>query len=117
MYWVDSHLRWWGRLPSRSGGGAGGGGFPQFAPQPLGVMTLLGAAAGVLFSKQRLQCLVLLLPLVFYLFGTYAVGDAVPRYLQPVEWIGFVFVGVLLDFMFQAAVAGYSGCRRWLAAG
>ena len=60
--------------------------------------------AGVVVSTRRLQCLALLLPLVLYMFATYAVGDAVRRYLQPVERIGFVFAGVLLDTVIQAFV-------------
>ena len=72
------------------------------------------AGAGVLFSRRRLQCLVLLLPLTLYLFATYAVGDAVSRYLQPVEWIGFVFVGVLFDLVLQAGAAGTARFRRSL---
>ena len=116
MRWVDRHLRWWGRLPVPSGeGSAGAGGaYPRFAPRPLGVLALLGAGAGVLFSRRRLQCLVLLLPLTLYLFATYAVGDAVSRYLQPVEWIGFVFVGVLFDLVLQAGAAGTARFRRSL---
>ena len=112
MSWVDRNLRWLGRTPDDPSGG----GYPGFTARPLGLMALLGAGAGVLLSGQRLQCLVLLLPLTLYLFGTYAVGDAVPRYLQPVEWIGFVFVGVLLDLMLQAGVSGCVVCRRWLVA-
>ena len=60
-------------------------------------MAVLGMVFGVACSRRNLQCLALFLPLAIYMFGTFAIGDAVTRYLQPVEWIGFVFVGVFLD--------------------
>ena len=112
--WVDETLRWLSRVPA-AGGSDSDSLFPTFRPRPLGVMACLGGFLGPLCSGKRLQCLVLLLPLMLYLFGTYAVGDAVPRYLQPVEWIGLVFAGVLLDLILQAASAVYALSRRWLS--
>ena len=56
------------------------------------------AGAALLFSHKRLQFFVLMLPVIIYLFGTYAVGDALSRYLFPVEWVGFIFAGVVIDF-------------------
>ena len=70
----------------------GEGPFPSFSPRPLGVMALGGSVLGVAISQRRQQCIASLLPLLLYLLGTFAVGDAVSRYLQPVEWIGFVLL-------------------------
>ena len=64
-------------------------------------MALGGSVLGVAISQRRQQCIALLLPLLLYLLGTFAVGDAVSRYLQPVEWIGFVFAGVALDLVLR----------------
>ena len=98
IFGVDRHLRWLGRSPSPSLSGAGSkGDFPSFVPRPLGLMAGLGMVFGVACSRRNLQCLALFLPLAIYMFGTFAIGDAVTRYLQPVEWIGFVFAGVFLD--------------------
>ena len=98
MFWLDRHLSWLGRSPISSFSGTGSkGGFPSFVPQPLGVTALLGMVFGAVCSRKNLQCFALFLPLVLYMFGTFAVGDAVRRYLQPVEWIGFIFVGVFFD--------------------
>jgi len=80
-------------------------------PRPLGLMAVIGMFFGVLFSKKRLLCIALLLPLLLYMFGTYAIGDAVRRYLQPVEWIGFVFVGVLLDLLIYFLYKSYQALR------
>ena len=96
MRWVDRYFSWWGRGPGSSGGGVSGS-FPVFEPKPLGLMASLGGVAGLVFPTKRLQCLALFLPFILYMFGTFAVGDAVRRYLQPVEWVGFVFVGVFFD--------------------
>ena len=102
MFWLDRHFSWLGRSPSPSFSGSGSkGGFPSFVPQPLGVTALLGMVFGFVCSRKNLQCFALFLPLVLYMLGTFAVGDAVRRYLQPVEWIGFVFVGVLFDRLFH----------------
>ena len=111
MRWVDQHLRWWGRRPLAFCSGSTCGKFPEFTPRPLGVMAALGVVSGVAFTRQRLQCLVLLFPLILYLSATYAVGDSVSRYLHPVEWIGFVFVGVFFDYVFQAGVMIYTSIR------
>ena len=111
MRWVDRYLRWWGHGPGSSGGGVPGN-FPAFEPQPLGLMASVGGVSGLVFSPKRLQCLALLLPLMLYMAGTYAVGDAVRRYLQPVDWIGFVFVGVVFDLVLQALWALHSYRRR-----
>ena len=100
MRWVDRHLGWLGRGRGSSKGGPSGD-FPVVQPKPLGLMASLGAVAGLVFSLKRLQCLALLLPLFLYMAGTYAVGDAVRRYLQPVDWVGFVLVGVLFDLIVQ----------------
>ena len=62
-------------------------------------MALGGNVLGVTLSKKRQLCIALLFPLLLYFFGSFSVGDAVSRYLQPVEWTGFVFAGVFLDFV------------------
>ncbi|CAI8170258.1 MAG: Uncharacterised protein [Prochlorococcus marinus str. MIT 9215] len=108
MRWVDRHLRWWGYVPGSSGGGAISD-FPVFEPRPLGLMTSVGGISGLPFSQKRLQCLALFLPLLLYLAGTYAVR----RYFQPVDWIGFVFVGVFLALIFQVLSAIHSYGRRF----
>ena len=112
MHWVDQHLRWWGHGPGSSGGKVSGD-FPAFEPKPLGLMASVGGISGLVFSQKRLQCLALFLPLFLYMAGTYAVGDALRRYLHPVDWIGFVFVGVLLDLILQALSAIHSYCCRF----
>ena len=106
LQFVSRHFSWLDRGPTRLEGPIGSGEqgpFPSFSPRPLGVMALAGSVLGATISKRRQQCIVLLLPLLLYLFGTFAVGDAVSRYLQPVEWIGVVFAGVCIDFLFRFA--------------
>ena len=41
------------------------------------------------------------LPLGLYLGIIFGIGDAVSRYLQPVDWIGIIFVGLGLDWLLQ----------------
>ena len=93
---VDRHFNWLGRS-LHGGGQPGGDPIPSFVPKPMGLFAVMGMIAGSTLSPMRLKCVVLLLPCSLYLFGTYAVGDAVARYLQPVDWLGFVFVGVFID--------------------
>ena len=97
---VNRHLNWVGRMPE-GGGGRNGDPIPSLVPRPMGVLALTGMITGLMLSSKRLKCLILLLPFSMYLFGTYAVGDAVARYLQPVDWVGFVFIGVFLDVLIQ----------------
>ena len=111
---VNRHLNWVGRMPE-GGGWRNGDPIPSLVPRPMGILALTGMITGLTMSSKRLKCLILLIPFSMYLFGTYAVGDAVARYLQPVEWIGMVFAGVLLDLILQAASAVYDLSRRWLS--
>ena len=104
LQFVARHFAWLDRGPARLNGPVGVGGegpFPSFSPRPLGVMAVGGSVLGVAISKRRQQCIALLLPFLLYLLGTFAVGDAVSRYLQPVEWIGFVFAGVAFDLVLR----------------
>ena len=118
LRFVSRHFAWLERGPARLDrpiGAGGEGPFPSFSPRPLGVMALCGGVLGVTLSKKRLQCIALLFPLLLYLFGSFAVGDAVSRYLQPVEWIGFVFAGVFLDLVLRFVEILISRARHSVA--
>jgi hypothetical protein len=83
---VERHLQWMrGQPPGPDG--------PALDLTPAGSLVGLGAVVSLLRPTRR-RALVLLLPAVLYTFGVFAVGDAVSRYLLPVEWIGII-LGVL----------------------
>ena len=111
--WVDQKRLWIICVPAAGGSGSDSL-FPAFSPRPFGIVASLGAFLGLVFSRKRLQCLVLLMPLTLYMFGTYSVRAAVPCYLQPVEWIGLVSAGVLLDLILQWAALADALLRRRL---
>ncbi|MEP6673463.1 MAG: hypothetical protein ABJF10_30225 [Chthoniobacter sp.] len=62
----------------------------------LGGLALWGLVMTLLPSR-FVRTSLLWLPLVFYLFGVFAVGDTVTRYLHPIEWILFVLIAIGLD--------------------
>lgn len=65
--------------------------------KPMGLAAIFGMIGGMIFSTKRLKLMTLFVPLFLYLAGSYSVGDAVSRYLHPVEWLGIVFAGVTID--------------------
>jgi hypothetical protein len=86
---VERHLQWMRRQPPGPDG-------PSLALTPAGALVGLGAVVSLLRPTRR-RALMLLLPAVLYGFGVFAVGDAVSRYLQPVEWIGIILAGLAID--------------------
>lgn len=96
--WVNAKLSWMGRSEKTDSTSAGGKEtFPSLRLKPLGYFSSLGVISGLLLSPKRLKVIALLIPSGLYIAGSFTVGDALSRYLQPVEWIGFVFVGVFID--------------------
>lgn len=73
--------------------------FPYFYPKPMSYSAFAGIVGGMIFSAKRLKLVILFIPLFLYLSSSFAVGDAVSRYLQPVEWLGVIFAGVALDLV------------------
>jgi hypothetical protein len=75
-----------------------------------GIRTLHPAWFGLLAVFGLLTCLrpgrwretsLLWLPLGLYLVIIFAIGDSVSRYLQPIEWVGIIFVALGFDWALQ----------------
>lgn len=67
-------------------------------PRAMGVLALLGLAV-CLLPRRFAATSVLWLPVACYFATVFAVGDRLPRYVQPVEWAGWVLVAVGLDVL------------------
>ena len=67
-------------------------------PAWFGLLALLGLMTCLRPSRWRLTS-PLWLSLLIYLGIIFSVGDTVARYLQPVDWIGIVFVALGLDWV------------------
>ncbi len=65
-------------------------------PYWMGILVLLGLAV-CLLPRRFAATSVLWLPVGCYFVTVFAVGDRLPRYVQPVEWVGWVLVVVGLD--------------------
>ena len=74
------------------------GGAPHIRLTWLGWLVALGCVA-LLRPKQFWAGVLIILPTALYLVGVYGIGDAVSRYVLPVEWIGFLLAVVGLDFL------------------
>lgn len=61
-----------------------------------GALALLGMFALAIRRKWR-ALLLLTAPTAAYIFVIFSVGDRVPRYLHPVDWIGLLFVVLAVD--------------------
>lgn len=94
--WIDQQLRPLAMLPGKTG-------MASMAPRPFGLLMLAGALLSLRPGLLR-KSLVLLLPSGLYLFAVFAVGDAVSRYLHPVEWVAFVLAGVAIEALILAAL-------------
>ena len=85
---------------------------PEIKLKWLGWLLTLGLVTCL--APRHFVCRALLwLPVVLYLFAVFSVGDAVRRYLQPVEWVGLVIIAMGLDSMAHFFVDGISRLRRW----
>lgn len=83
LYWVDYR-------PGPPGTAA------HINPTVLGWLLALGLVASL--SPRHFACrALLLLPVAFYLFTTFGVGDSVSRYLHPIDWAGIVLIAIGLD--------------------
>jgi hypothetical protein len=69
---------------------------PTITLTTLGWLLMVGLVACL--SPRYFVCRAILwLPVALYLFAVFGVGDAVRRYLHPVEWVGIVIIAVGLD--------------------
>jgi hypothetical protein len=71
-------------------------------PAWIGLLALFGFVTCLLPGRWR-QTSPLWFPVVLYLPIIFGIGDIVTRYLQPVEWVGIVFVALGLDWLLGAA--------------
>ncbi len=67
-------------------------------PHWMGFLVLLGLVV-CLLPRRFAATSVLWLPVGCYFATVFAVGDRLPRYVQPVEWVGWVLVVVGLDVL------------------
>ena len=90
------------------------GGDPEITLTWLGWLLTLGLVTCL--APRHFVCRALLwLPAALYLFAVFAVGDAVKRYLQPVEWVGLVIIAIGLDTTATLAVEGIARLRHRFA--
>jgi hypothetical protein len=80
-------------------------------------LTLLGwlLALGLLacLAPRHFICRALLwFPVAIYLFAIFGVGDAVRRYLHPVEWVGLVIVAIGLDSVATLLIDAFGRLRH-----
>lgn len=71
-------------------------GLESFSLRPFGLLLVLGVLRSLRPGLNRRAAL-LLLPTGVYLFAVFAVGDAVGRYLHPVEWVAFVLAVLAIE--------------------
>ena len=95
--WLDRRFRWLGREPKTNSKNKLHSKYPNIYLKPLGILAIAGALISTALKTKRRQRIALLTPLLIYLIGTYAIGDAMPRYLVPVDWVGMLFAGISLD--------------------
>ena len=69
---------------------------PEFGLRWPGWLAVLGLVF-CLLPGRFFPCLVVWLPSLAYMAACFSVGDAVGRYLQPIEWTGMVLAAVALD--------------------
>ena len=104
--WVDDLLRPLGMQPGRKG-------LESFSLRPFGLLIVLGFLRSLRPRLNRRAAL-LLLPTGVYLFAVFAVGDAVGRYLHPVEWVAFVLAVLAIEALVRLLLHGIRALSRSL---
>lgn len=92
-HWVDNLLRPLGVQPGKKG-------LDSFFLRPFGLLIALGFLRSLRPGLIRRAAL-LLLPSGIYLFAVFAVGDAVSRYLHPVEWVAFLLAMLAIEALLR----------------
>jgi len=77
----------------------------SFDPRPMGWLALLGLAV-CLFSRRFSATAVLWLSAGLYMLTVFAVADRLPRFVHPVEWVGWVLAAIALDALLCGAWFG-----------
>lgn len=93
--WFDGLLRPLGQANGQQG-------LATMMVRPFGWVVALGLAISL---RPRLirRASLLLVPSALYAVAVFAVGDAVPRYLHPIEWVGFVLGVIAIEFVIRQA--------------
>ena len=91
LIWYDAHVKFCNMTPGKPGES------PATRPTVLGWLALLGIASCFISIRRAKETFILWMSLIFYGMTVYAVGDALPRYLYPTDWILFVMVALGLD--------------------
>jgi hypothetical protein len=73
-------------------------GLASISVRPFGWLIALGLLLCLRPSFVRRAAL-LLIPTSLYVMAVFAVGDALPRYLHPIEWVGFVLAILALELL------------------
>jgi hypothetical protein len=106
--WMNSlsHALTWTTYSRR-----GTGESPEIRFTILGWLLALGLVACL--SPRYFVCRAFLwLPLACYLFATFGVGDALGRYLHPVDWVGLVIIAIGLDSVATLLAEAVTRMRR-----
>ena len=74
-------------------------------PAWLGVLAFFGFLTCFLHSRFKATS-PLWLPLLLYMGIIFAIGDGVSRYLQPIEWMGMIFIALGVDWLLQLFASG-----------
>ena len=84
---------------------------PNIGLAPLGWLLALGLVACL--APRYFVCRALLwFPVAIYLFAIFGVGDAVRRYMHPVEWVGLVIIAIGLDSVAALLADGIARMRH-----
>src|SRR5262249_41999922 len=80
---------------------------PQIRITWIGVLAASGFMIA-LVSGRGIQSVLLVLPALFHHTFVFAIGDSLPRYTLPVDWIGWVLIAITLDCFMHLATTGFS---------
>jgi hypothetical protein len=105
---VDFTFRWVEEVGGQQG-------LASLRIKPFGLLVVLGALLSLRPGSFRRSAL-LLLPVGLYTFGVFAVGDAVSRYLLPVEWVGIILAILALEILLRLLRQSVRRLRCALAA-
>ncbi|WP_216903568.1 hypothetical protein [Synechococcus sp. CCY 9618] len=111
LHAVDKHFRW---VEPAGPAGAHESGLASLRLRPFGILMVLGVLISLRPSLLRRAAL-LLLPAGLYILGVFAVGDAVSRYLHPVEWVGILLAILALEILLRLLMHALG--RLWRAVG
>lgn len=109
--WYQSLVRPWLKVNWLQAGPGEVGQPPRIQLQWMGYLALFGLATALWPGRRFIKTSIIWFPTLLYMMIVFAVGDAVTRYLEPIDWTIFVLMAYGLDTLVEGIIVLWKRIR------